>query len=137
MTRISSSSLINFSQDGLGSSSTADWKVDGAHTAERCALFIPGIASMILDDRVDRGYGCTVQTQYSGGGLRFRVTYTLSSPLHIMKKQAQLRIVIIISNMDSSCSPTLLAEDWQLRPSLLQTGNLVTCSMPTANLRCG
>jgi len=32
--------LANFYVPGLGRSSTTDWKIDGAHMAERCALFV-------------------------------------------------------------------------------------------------
>jgi low temperature requirement protein LtrA len=32
--------LLYYYVPGLGASSTADWKVDGAHMAERCALFV-------------------------------------------------------------------------------------------------
>jgi low temperature requirement protein LtrA len=32
--------LVYFYVPGLGRSSTADWKIDGAHMAERCALFV-------------------------------------------------------------------------------------------------
>jgi low temperature requirement protein LtrA len=32
--------LIGFAVPGLGRSTTADWKVDGTHMAERCALFV-------------------------------------------------------------------------------------------------
>jgi low temperature requirement protein LtrA len=32
--------IVYFYVPGLGASSTADWKVDGAHMAERCALFV-------------------------------------------------------------------------------------------------
>ncbi|HTU64383.1 MAG TPA: low temperature requirement protein A [Steroidobacteraceae bacterium] len=31
---------VGFFTPGLGRSSTADWKVDGTHTAERCSLFV-------------------------------------------------------------------------------------------------
>jgi low temperature requirement protein LtrA len=32
--------VVGFAVPGLGRSTTADWKVDGAHMAERCALFV-------------------------------------------------------------------------------------------------
>ncbi|MEO8020214.1 MAG: low temperature requirement protein A [Pseudomonadota bacterium] len=32
--------FVGYHVPGLGRSSTADWKVDGAHMAERCALFV-------------------------------------------------------------------------------------------------
>ena len=32
--------VVGFAVPGLGRSTTADWRVDGAHMAERCALFV-------------------------------------------------------------------------------------------------
>jgi low temperature requirement protein LtrA len=32
--------MVGFAVPGLGRSTTADWRVDGAHMAERCALFV-------------------------------------------------------------------------------------------------